>query len=275
MTADAIRQHDSIEQLDIVDLNRSVFELNSNFKRENQNVLRDHRVRMILEDGRQFLKFTRDRFDFVTMEPPPPLQLGISRLYSEEFYRAILRRLNPGGIVSQWLPESQLDQRAVDLIVTTFVKSFPHTFLFVGCQRELILVGSNEPFQMDRVLRKLPAAVQAEMDRFRVHPSQFLRSILRIEDGMQQVWGEGETISDGFTSLEAIQIGPVQLLHPGSEFEKFKPNLVYDLAGVRAYLQKTAPQAESIVSSFYADPGTDPDTVRIVPARYFPIHGAQ
>ena len=270
VTADAIRQHDSIQRLDIVDLNRSVFDLNMNFKQENHDVLHDRRIRILIDDGRQFLKLTQDRYDFVTMEPPPPLQLGISRLYSKEFYEAILIRLNPGGMVSQWMPESQLDQRAVDLIASTFVQSFPHTFLFVGCQRELILVGSNQPFDFERVLRTPSVAVQQDMDHFRVHPAQFLRSILQIENGMRQNWEEGEIISDGFTSLESIQIGPVQMLHPHNLFIPFKPNLKYDLAGVLSYLQKAAPRTAPIVSSFYANPLSDPETIRIVPAQYFP-----
>ena len=270
LTADAIRSHDSIQQLDIVDLNRSVFELNRSFQEQNHRVLQDPRIRIIIDDGRQFLKWKGEKYDFVTMEPPPPLQLGISRLFSMEFYRAVQSRLQPGGIVSQWLPEEQLDSRATDLIASTFVQSFPHTFLFTGCRRELILVGSNEPFEFDKVLGSLPPKVVEDMKRLRVGPYQYLRSIIKVEDGMVSTWGEGETISDGFTSLESIHVGPAQQLHPGAEFRLYKSSLRYDIAGVQRYLQKTAPKSAAIVASFFLDPFSDPDALRIVPPAYFP-----
>ena len=98
--------HD-VNQIDIADLNRSVFLLNRHFAPINGNVLRDPRIRLFVNDGRQFLNFTQTQYDFVTMEPPPPLQPGISRLYSLEFYQSVLKRLTPAGIVSQWLPEDQ------------------------------------------------------------------------------------------------------------------------------------------------------------------------
>ena len=146
MTADAIRTHATIEHVDVVDLNPSVYFLNRWFAPWNGDVLVDPRLRLYADDGRPFLEAAAESWDFVTMEPPPPLQPGISRLYSLEFYDAVRRHLRPGGIASQWLPEYQMDERGADLVVATFVKSFPNAFLFVGVGRELILVGSNEPF---------------------------------------------------------------------------------------------------------------------------------
>lgn len=154
-TADAIRLHDSVERLDIVDLNPSVYLLNRHFAEQNGNVLADPRVRLFCGDGRQYLKFTPERYDFVTMEPPPPLQPGVSRLYSAEWYASLKARLEPGALVSQWMPEAQLDERAVDLIASTFVEAFPHSLVFVGAARDLILVGSDRPFDLAGLARRL------------------------------------------------------------------------------------------------------------------------
>ncbi|PWT87651.1 MAG: hypothetical protein C5B54_11990 [Acidobacteria bacterium] len=274
-TADAIRMHDSVKHVDIVDLNPSVFLLNSYFAPQNNHVLSDPRIRLICDDGRQFLKFGSNKYDFVTMEPPPPLQPGISRLYSEEYYQQIREHLNEGGIVSQWLSESQLDQRGVDLICRTFVQSFEHSFLFVGCKRELILVGSDKPFEFSRVAQKLKMLpkVTEDLRRFKIYqPMQFIESILRIDEGMRRNWNEGEIIQDGFVSLEGIQVSPVQQIHPKSQFAAYKPNLTYDLQGVHDYFvqsQKTADEAAAL-AAFYADPSTDLEAVKYIPQAYFP-----
>jgi hypothetical protein len=122
-------------------------------------------ARAFADDGRQYLKLTHESYDFATMEPPPPLMPGISRLYSAEYYAALKERLNPGALVSQWLPESQMPAEAVDLVVHTFVDAFPHALLFVGASRELILVGSLSPLRLSRLrnlcrrLRRPSAAI--------------------------------------------------------------------------------------------------------------------
>ena len=164
------------------------------------------------------------------MEPPPPLQPGISRLYSLEFYDAVRRHLRPGGIASQWLPEYQMDERGADLVVATFVKSFPNAFLFVGVGRELILVGSDEPFAFRGLAARLSQepAVRAALAKSGLDsPGAILATILRTDDSLRQTWPRGPFVRDGFASLDALQISsPVQKISgvahgsPGSRISR-------------------------------------------------------
>src|SRR5208283_3945323 len=58
---------------------------------------------------RRYLERTRDTYDAIVIDPPPPVQAaGSSLLYSTEFYRVLARRLGPGGILQQWLPGADL-----------------------------------------------------------------------------------------------------------------------------------------------------------------------
>lgn len=275
MTADAIRMHDSVQRLDIVDLNPSVFLLSSHFTAQNHNVLADPRVRLIADDGRQFLKLGDQQYDLVTMEPPPPLLVGISRLYSREYYADITRHLNPGGMVSQWLPEDEMDQRAVDLICSTFVDSFPDSFLFVGSGRQLILVGSNRPFVFNTLPEHLAASpkVSADLRRLNVqNTTQLVERILKVNDGMKAAWGDpAEIISDGFTSLESILVSPVQVLHPKQPFHGYKQNLRYDFKGVLDYVRKQSPEEAEKLAQFYENPSADAALINLPPV-YFDLH---
>jgi predicted membrane-bound spermidine synthase len=203
MTADAIRMHASVRHVDVVDLNPSVFLLSSHFTLYNHNVLADPRFRLICDDGRQFLKLSKEKYDLITMEPPQPLLVGISRLYSREYYSDISRHLNPGGMVSQWLPEDQMDQRGVDLICSTFVDAFPYAFLFVGAGRQLILVGSNQPFHFGPLRNRLNSSLTVSSDLARLEirdATQLFERILKVDGGLRSTWGRGSTsemISDG------------------------------------------------------------------------------
>ena len=73
---------------------------------------------------------------------------GVSRLYSAEYYRSVLRHLTPRGCMSQRLPVYQLPPQATRLLVSTFVDAFPYTLLLVGSGAELILVGSGSPLDL-------------------------------------------------------------------------------------------------------------------------------
>lgn len=258
ITADAIRMHDTVTHVDVVDLNPTVFAMNRNFAADNGNVLADPRLRLIGDDGRQYLKVTDARYDFVTMEPPPPLQPGISRLYSLEFYEAVRGRLRPGGIVSQWLPEQQMDRQGVDLIISTFVGAFPHSFLFVGYGRNLILVGSDAPFGFGRLEARLgrEPRVRAVLEGYGLGSAPALLStILRPEGSMRRTWGRGPVIRDGFASLDVLQVSnPVQSLHPRSTWRALKPELHYDRDALLAAVRAAAPDALAEVERNLADP---------------------
>jgi spermidine synthase len=101
-TANAVRREEPAA-LDVVELNPAVLEMARYFT-SNQNVLEDRRVRAIEMDGRAWLRRTRDRYDIVTLEPMPPYFAGVNALYSKEFYEIVADKLEPGGIVAQWLP---------------------------------------------------------------------------------------------------------------------------------------------------------------------------
>jgi hypothetical protein len=51
---------------------------------------------VVIDDGRRDLERSRQQFDVITIDPPPPLEAAASSLlYSEEFYRVAGRRLRP------------------------------------------------------------------------------------------------------------------------------------------------------------------------------------
>ena len=270
ITADAIRTHADVARIDVVDLNPDVYLLNRWFAAENSDVLSDSRLRLFCDDGRQYLRLTRETYDFVTMEPPPPLQPGISRLYSFEFYEAIRRRLAPGGLVSQWLPEAQMGTDGVDLIVATFLRSFRHVFLFTGFGRDLILVGSDSPFDFGGAVTRLSrqGAVRGALARIGFEDAPHLfATILRSQESLQRTWGAGPVIRDGVRSLEALQVNaPVQRLHPRSTWRAPKESIVFDEPDVLRTLRASAPDAAAEVEKLWADPAS---LARTIPPWYF------
>ena len=83
-TASAIASHETIQHIDVVELNDKVIETAPEFAAYNDKVYLDPRVRFIHDDGRNFLNVTDQSYDLITSEPPPPLMDGVYRLYSKE-----------------------------------------------------------------------------------------------------------------------------------------------------------------------------------------------
>ncbi|MBL8111468.1 MAG: hypothetical protein JNK60_01165, partial [Acidobacteria bacterium] len=274
-TADAIRQHTTIARVDVVDLNPSVYALNSLFAAENGNVLADERLKLHVDDGRQFVKLARGRvYDLVTMEPPPPLQPGISRLYSMEYYAAVRSRLAEGGLVSQWLPEYLLDEEAVNLVVATFTKSFPHSLLMAGWGRDLILVGSEKPIAYDVLAERLrgQGAVRADLARLGfVSPGDLAATFMRAGPRFTAAFEGMPVIEDGFASLDAIQINAsVQTAHPRTTFLAGKRSLLFHEEEVPPELERSSPELAAARRASFSDPASVRRLRRIIPAPYGP-----
>jgi spermidine synthase len=86
-------------------------------------------AKIVIDDARRFLKRTLEKFDVITIDPPPPIcAAGSSLLYSEEFYEILKNRLNKGGIVQQWSPggEKLTQQAMLNAICSAF--SFVRVF---------------------------------------------------------------------------------------------------------------------------------------------------
>jgi hypothetical protein len=67
------------------------------------------------------------------VDPPPPVQTaGSSLLYSQDFYAVAKQRLEPGGILQQWLPEADDPTQAA--VARAIKNSFPYVRVFRGIE---------------------------------------------------------------------------------------------------------------------------------------------
>ncbi|NSX15542.1 fused MFS/spermidine synthase [Cupriavidus taiwanensis] len=115
----------------------------------NFGVATDPRVEIRLRDGRRELLQSPQQYDLVTLEPPPPSAAGVANLYSTDFYRLAAARLQPGGLVAQWLPLPTQNDEDTRMLVRSFLAVFPHATLWTTELHEMLLVGSMSPLALD------------------------------------------------------------------------------------------------------------------------------
>jgi spermidine synthase len=170
-TVHAATLHPSVERVDVAELSPHVLAHAPWFRAATGDILRDPKVAVYLNDGRQHLEMAAPgRYDLVTLEPPPIAHAGVAALYSREFYRLVRSRLTPAGYISQWLPAYQVPSESSLAMVRAFLDVFPQAVLLSGTQAELLLIGTAgprlelDPDRLDRALARAPA-VRADLAR--------------------------------------------------------------------------------------------------------------
>jgi spermidine synthase len=112
-----------------VELVPSVPKVFSYFHADGAELLKSPLAHVVIDDGRRYLERTTQQYDLITIDPPPPVEAaGSSMLYSEEFYAAARKRLRPGGILTQWLPEGDGEDFAA--VARALKDSFPYVRVF-------------------------------------------------------------------------------------------------------------------------------------------------
>jgi predicted membrane-bound spermidine synthase len=170
-TAHAATLHPSVRRVDVVDLSRHILQHSSYFTDFNHDVLRDPRVSVYINDGRDHLRVEAPgTYDLITLEPPPIVHAGVSALYSREFYASARSRLTPGGQISQWLPVFGVPDSIILSMIRAFIDVFPNAILLSGANANLLLIGSREstnqidPNRIAAALSQAPA-VQDDLRR--------------------------------------------------------------------------------------------------------------
>jgi spermidine synthase len=83
------------------------------FAKENYGVLTDPRTEIIYDDARHFLRTTKEKFDIITSDPIHPWVRGAASMYTSEYFDICKEHLNPGGVVTQWVPMYETHEPAV------------------------------------------------------------------------------------------------------------------------------------------------------------------
>jgi len=184
----------------------------------NTGVASDPRVEIRLRDGRRELLRSDDRYDLVTLEPPPPSAAGVVNLYSRDFYELAASRLEEQGLVAQWLPLPTQGEPETRSLIRSFLDVFPHASLWTTEIHEMLLVGSRSPMELDaaRITARFEQpGVSAALQEVGIDsPAALLATFVCDRAGLVQYAGDAPPVTDDRPRIES---GPWVL--PG-EFER-------------------------------------------------------
>ncbi|MFO8006763.1 MAG: fused MFS/spermidine synthase [Candidatus Brocadiia bacterium] len=152
-TSYSLSLHESLEDIHCVELTPAVPRAaKEHFQMINRNVFSDPRFRITIQDGRTYMLAARKKYDLVLDDSVHPAYHGSASLYSRDFFQHCRDRLTEGGVMSVWIPVSQMSHEGLRMIFKSFLDVFPHAALWHWNNernKHTVLIGLQEPMSLD------------------------------------------------------------------------------------------------------------------------------
>ncbi|MBW1863883.1 MAG: fused MFS/spermidine synthase [Deltaproteobacteria bacterium] len=138
-----------ISRFDFVDISKKNMDLGIRHFPQNRGLKDDPRVRFIIDDAYNFIKYTDNKYNLILMEPTPPtFGFRNAALYTREFYELARERLTEDGYFSQVVPIKDLSYLESMSVMKTFASAFNHCLLWWN-GFEPVMIGSSQEFRLD------------------------------------------------------------------------------------------------------------------------------
>ncbi len=171
--------------------------------RENPHVVGGKQVGVTYDDGRHFLRTTREKFDIISSDPIDPWVKGCAAMNTVEYYRMCRDHLNPGGIVCLWLPLLECDEETARSLISTFFEVFPNGILWTN-EREgygTDAFGIRERYGYDAILfgQVEPTVIDVDELQKRIDRPDHQQ----VKESLREVgFGMFDTLTDGAIQRE-------------------------------------------------------------------------
>jgi spermidine synthase len=154
VTAGTFVVHPEINRIVICEIEKIIPPATSRyFANENHHVFTDPRTEVHYDDARHYVLTTGEKFDIITSDPIHPWVKGTATLYSKEYFEICKQHLNPGGVITQWVPLYESDPETIKTELATFFDVFPNGTIWAndinGEGYDVVLLAQNGPGTID------------------------------------------------------------------------------------------------------------------------------
>jgi spermidine synthase len=121
----------SVERIDVVELEPEVVAANRAVASgRGRDPLADPRVHVHINDARNALLLTDQKFDAVVSQPSHPWSGGAAHLYTREFFELVQGRLTEGGVLVQWIGLGFVDEALFRSLLASLTDVFEHVRVY-------------------------------------------------------------------------------------------------------------------------------------------------
>lgn len=142
LTTHASLANPSVEVVHSVEIESAMIEGARKFLPFNQRAFEDPRSKLIVDDAKAFLASSGNRYDIIISEPSNPWISGVSSLFSREYYKVIAGRLNPGGVLAQWIQLYDTDPRILISVLKALSTEFEDYVIYMVHHGDAVIIAS-------------------------------------------------------------------------------------------------------------------------------------
>jgi len=154
VTAGSFIPYPDVEEITICDIEPLVPDhVAPLFAKENYDVVHNPRVHIVHDDGRHFIRTTKEKFDVITSDPIDPWVKGCAALNTVEYYQMCKEHLNPGGVMSLWIPLYESNDATIKSVLATFFHVYTNGIFWSNDQNgdgyDAVLFGQPDGTKID------------------------------------------------------------------------------------------------------------------------------
>lgn len=208
-TAYSVSRHPQVREIVIAEISPEVLEASDKWLRMvNRGVLADERVRVEINDGRNFVLATPETFDVVLSDSIHPRYAGNGSLYTVDYFQLCREVLADDGVISMWLPFYSLTTKNYLEILAAFRAVFPDTTVWYipdTVNAFTIVVGKMKPgpISWDRLREGLSTEALSELKTIGIESESDFMSMLMLDPfSVEALTRDVEPHSDDLPTIE-------------------------------------------------------------------------
>jgi spermidine synthase len=191
-----------IRQLDILEINDQVIKASKFFTPWNNGCLTNPKSRIIVQDGRNHLELTNEKYDVIISEPSNPWMAGLADLFTLDYFKTVKERLNGNGIFVQWTHAYDMDWDCFAMIGRTFAEVFPESLLVRTISTsDYLLIGFSEKKILDLKTADKNLVYAAKSKNITIRDPRVIFNLIVTED-LKSLFGSGPFHTDNWPHLE-------------------------------------------------------------------------
>lgn len=196
----------TIERIDVIELEPEVVAANRAIAGQRwRDPLSDPRVHIHVNDARNALLLSKDRFDVIVSQPSHPWAGGAAHLYTLEFFELAASRLSDGGVFVQWIGLPFVDEQLFRSLLATLSAAFPHVQAYnpPPSGSSVLFLASNAPLDMEASVARALGAARESFELLGItRPEDVFARLLLDEAGVAKLAAGAPINRDRHNQLE-------------------------------------------------------------------------
>lgn len=140
-----------VEKVTAVEIESAIVKCIPLFSHVNHELHKNKKVKIIIEDGRSYLKaavVNKNFYNLIVSVPSNPWVTNVANLFTTEYYKLCLSSLTEDGVMAQWVQLYRLFPQDFLMILNTFYSVFPYGTIWFAGEGDVLLIGGKQPLSL-------------------------------------------------------------------------------------------------------------------------------